>query len=62
VILASDPKAATRPVRDLLATPTNIFVLGFAQDAAGELYVLGNSTGTPMGQTGEVRLLVPRAP
>jgi glucose/arabinose dehydrogenase len=57
--VVTNPQAATRPVLDLLATPLNIFVLGFAQDAAGELYVLGNSTGTPTGQTGEVLRLVP---
>jgi glucose/arabinose dehydrogenase len=29
-------------------------VLGFGQDAAGELYVMANSTGTPSGETGVV--------
>ena len=30
-------------------------VLGFGQDAAGEVYVLGNSTGTPFDTTGVVQ-------
>jgi plastocyanin/glucose/arabinose dehydrogenase len=34
-------------------------VLGFGQDAAGELYVLGNETGVPAGTTGVVLKLVP---
>jgi glucose/arabinose dehydrogenase len=29
-------------------------VLGFGQDAAGELYVMANATGTPSGETGVV--------
>lgn len=33
---------------------TGLFVLGFGQDAAGEIYVLANATGTPFGTTGEV--------
>jgi glucose/arabinose dehydrogenase len=32
---------------------------GFGQDAAGELYVLGNTTGTPFGNTGVVLKIVP---
>lgn len=35
-------------------TALDLSLLGFAQDAAGELYVLGNETGTPFGQTGVV--------
>ena len=31
-----------------------VSVLGFSQDAAGELYLLGNETGTPFGDTGVV--------
>ena len=29
-------------------------LLGFGQDAQGEIYVLGNGTGTPFGDTGVV--------
>ncbi|MEW6251275.1 MAG: PQQ-dependent sugar dehydrogenase [Planctomycetota bacterium] len=36
-------------------------LLGFGQDAAGELYVLANGTGTPFGTTGVVQRLVSAA-
>ncbi len=36
-----------------------LFLLGFGQDAAGELYVLANSTGVPFGETGVVLKIVP---
>jgi glucose/arabinose dehydrogenase len=41
--------------------PLNMAVLGFAQDARGELYLLANGTGTLLGKTGVVMKLV-RAP
>jgi glucose/arabinose dehydrogenase len=31
-----------------------VSVLGFGQDSAGEVYLLGNTTGTPFGDTGAV--------
>jgi glucose/arabinose dehydrogenase len=34
-------------------------VLGFGQDAAGELYVMANATGTPFGATGVVLRIEP---
>jgi glucose/arabinose dehydrogenase len=34
--------------------PLGRALLGFGQDANGELYVLANGTGTPFGETGEV--------
>ncbi len=34
---------------------TGLSVLGFGEDALGELYLLANATGTPFGQTGVVR-------
>jgi glucose/arabinose dehydrogenase len=37
------------------------WVLGFGQDGDGELYVLGNTTGTPFGTTGAVYKLVSNA-
>ncbi|MBX3616821.1 PQQ-dependent sugar dehydrogenase [Nitrosomonas sp.] len=37
------------------------WVLGFGQDGDGELYVLGNTTGTPFGETGTVYKLIPNA-
>jgi glucose/arabinose dehydrogenase len=41
--------------------PLNMAVLGFGQDARGELYLLANGTGTLLGKTGVVMKLV-RAP
>ncbi len=37
------------------------WVLGFGQDAEGELYVFGNTTGVPFETTGAVYKLVPNA-
>lgn len=36
-----------------------VFLLGFGKDAAGELYVLGNTTGGPSGATGVVLKIEP---
>jgi hypothetical protein len=36
-------------------------LLGFAQDASGEVYALVNFPGVPFGNTGEVLKLVPAA-
>jgi plastocyanin len=36
-----------------------LFLLGFGQDASGELYVLGNATGVPSGSTGVVLKIAP---
>ncbi|MBB3220999.1 PQQ-dependent sugar dehydrogenase [Pseudoduganella umbonata] len=44
------------PPRDPLGIP----VLGMAQDAAGEIYVLGNADGSTRGNAGVVLKLVPR--
>jgi hypothetical protein len=44
------------PKRDPLGIP----VLGIAQDAAGEIYVLGNADGTTLGNTGVVLRLAPQ--
>jgi hypothetical protein len=41
--------------------PLNLAVLGFGQDAHGELYLLANGTGTLLGKTGVVMKLT-RAP
>jgi glucose/arabinose dehydrogenase len=46
-------------VVSLLDQPLDLFTLGFGRDDVGELYVLGNATGTPLGQTGELRRIVP---
>ena len=37
-------------------------LLGFGQDANGELYVLANATGTPFGDTGVVLRIAPARP
>jgi hypothetical protein len=37
-----------------------LYVLGFGQDAGGELYVLANATGVPSGTTGVVLKIVPK--
>lgn len=37
-------------------------LLGFAQDASGELYVLANTTGVPFGDTGVVLKITPATP
>lgn len=36
-----------------------MFVLGLGQDDSGELYVLGNATGVPFGDTGVVQRVTP---
>jgi glucose/arabinose dehydrogenase len=51
-------------VENLMAAnrnPLGLAVLGFAQDARGELYLLANGTGTLLGKTGVVMKLT-RAP
>ena len=40
----------------------NLSLLGFGQDADGEVYVLANGTGTPFGSTGVVLKLAPPQP
>nr|MBA2537211.1 hypothetical protein [Actinomycetota bacterium] len=35
-------------------------LLGFGQDASGEIYALGNISGTPFGTDGVVLKIVPR--
>lgn len=36
-----------------------LWLMGFGQDSAGELYVLGNTSGIPFGETGVVLKIVP---
>ncbi|MCH8815843.1 MAG: PQQ-dependent sugar dehydrogenase [Chloroflexi bacterium] len=43
-------------------TALNLSLLGFGQDADGEVYVLANGTGTPFGTTGVVLKLAPPQP
>jgi glucose/arabinose dehydrogenase len=51
-----------RSISELLVLPggaISLAVLGFGQDASGELYVLGNIFGVPFGTDGRVLKLVP---
>ena len=48
------PNPADNTITELTPGPLSISLLGFGQDARGELYVLGNATGTPFGATGVV--------
>jgi glucose/arabinose dehydrogenase len=41
-----------------LSDKLNVNVMGFAQDAHGEIYLLGNETGVPFGDTGVVLKIV----
>ncbi len=41
-----------------LSDNLSVNVMGFAQDAHGEIYLLGNTTGTPFGDTGVVLKIV----
>jgi hypothetical protein len=45
-----------RPI--VKASETPFLVLGFGQDANGELYVMGNSSGTPFGNTGFIKKII----
>jgi len=48
---------------DLLGqSELGLSLLGFGQDAGGEIYVLANGTGTPFGDTGVVLRLAPAMP
>ena len=51
-----------RTIREFQITPSNapnLAVLGFGEDAEGEVYVMGNVSGTPFGTGGVVLQLVP---
>jgi glucose/arabinose dehydrogenase len=53
------PRPPARAFEELqLAEPLAACVLGFAQDAHGEVYVLTNTTGIPDGDTGTVLKIV----
>lgn len=57
---ASDPHRRTPRVFNLVNGHINLFVLGFGEDARGELYVLANKTGGPDEDTGVVMKIVSR--
>ena len=54
----ADPERRTPKVFNLINGHTNLFVLGFGEDANGEIYVLANKTGVPFEETGVVMKLV----
>jgi glucose/arabinose dehydrogenase len=54
----ADPKDRTPKVFNLVNGHLNVFVLGFGEDANGELYVLANKTGGPAEETGLVMRVV----
>jgi glucose/arabinose dehydrogenase len=56
----ADPRDRTPRVFNLVNGHLNVFVLGFGEDADGELYVLANQTGGPDGDTGLVMKVVAR--
>ena len=55
---------ATGQIHELLGPGEldGISILGFGRDAAGELYVLGNETGTPFGDSGVVLKITREVP
>ncbi len=54
----SNPLERTPKVFNLTNGTIKVFVLGFGEDAHGELYVLANPTGAPAGEDGVVMKLV----
>ena len=56
----ADIHERTPKIFNLINGHTNLFVNGFGEDAAGELYVLANKTGIPFEETGVVMKLVER--
>ncbi|HWL66093.1 MAG TPA: PQQ-dependent sugar dehydrogenase [Actinomycetota bacterium] len=55
-----DPADRIREFRLVGQESLGLKLDGFGQDADGELYVLGNTTGTPFGETGVVLRIAPR--
>jgi hypothetical protein len=54
----ANPQDRTPKVFNLVNGHLNVFVLGFGEDANGELYVLANKTGGPDEETGLVMRVV----
>jgi len=55
-----DPRHAVTVIRVGSKTTIPLLLLGFGRDTNGELYVLGNTTGTVTGHTGSLSRLTPR--
>ena len=52
----------TRPLQELFfanQNPIGLSMQGLGEDEDGEIYILGNATGTPFGGTGTVLEIVP---
>ena len=61
-INANSQSNRLRSIREFFITPSNapnMAVLGFGEDAGGEVYVTGNVSGTPFGSGGVVMRLAP---
>jgi len=54
----ANPERRTPKVFNLVNGHINLFVLGFGEDANGEIYVLANKPGVPFEETGVVMKLV----
>ena len=52
-------KSMIQEMRIVDQNAVSLSVLGFGEDAAGELYLLANSTGVPSGATGVVLKISP---
>lgn len=61
LLVASPQEAGLWPFEDLNVAEGALdpFLLGFGQDAAGEVYVLTTATGGPAGTSGRVQRLIP---
>jgi hypothetical protein len=64
VIFAATPGESGKPWALETVTPVepkaaNFYIVGFAEDAEGELYLLSNNSNQLIGKTGKVWKLVP---
>ncbi len=55
----SDDFSRIQELRVAGQNSVGLFVTGFGQDTSGELYVVGNKTGSPTGETGVLQKIVP---
>ncbi|HSL18822.1 MAG TPA: PQQ-dependent sugar dehydrogenase [Methylomirabilota bacterium] len=61
-LFALDPAGEITELRIAGQDSVGMFVLGFGEDAAGELYVLANRDGVPFGDGGAVLRIAPVGP
>jgi len=57
-LLYSDDFNRIQELRIAGQNGTGLFVTGFGQDANGEMYIVGNKTGSPTGETGVLQKIV----